>query len=930
MRSAIKTASSLLQQLAHQVLSRYQSELPDLSRYHILVPNALAAQQLSSYLSQKSPSALLGPDVSSLRALTNRLVNLPENSPRIINDHARQLILLDALRSHAGLFNQANLWQIAAQLLQLFDELSLEQQLFLEQPANDWQTHLQQAYQLEQPVLPQLTREAHMVQILWRAWKDELAQLGLMDETQAYIQRLAQPLPNQQQQFILLGYEQLSRVEQCWCQQQQLAGQLEIADTWIQPAMQYPQQTLVKLALDLSQAVEQRVTELKQTTDLKSLQQHLSVFSAQHGEQEAEAVVLQVRDWLNRDKNNLAIVCEDRKLARRIRALFERDQIQLRDTAGWSLATTSAAGLLERWLECIEEDFNHIPLLDLLKSPFYYQGEDREAYLQSIYRFEQDIVYHLNISANIQRYTTALEQRHLQLEHWQPENYTAIKQELLALAQHAEPLIKHYQSKKPASATKHLDTLMQSLENTGMLSLLQQDAAGEKVIQTLQQMALYQPPACQLSWQDFRTWLSGALEQAIFAPQTQSARVHLLNLQQAEYCDFDGIILAGCDEKNLPGKPAQSPIFNQRVRKSLGLHHWAQQKQLMLTRFGDSLASAATILITHTEEANGEWQKPSPWLSSLEDLVSMACGESLQHPYLRHWLAAANRSSHRQHVRPQPALFPGEIPGKLSASQYRRLMHCPYQFFAADGLGLKAEEHVIEQVQKSDYGSLVHRILHAFQRPVKGLKPPFTDTITQHNRDAALVHLLQLSQQVFSAELEDNIVNRGWQQRWLDLCPSWLDWLIEHQAEGWQLLELEEKYQTSIAENLILYGRLDRIETRDDSHGIIDYKTGSTGSKQDLLAGEEVQLLSYSHLLAPVSQVSYVALGGDKVEPKQQLQDDELEDLRHKDWLRLTRIAELWKASCAFPAWGTAQVCQYCDMSGLCRKQIWEADAPAE
>lgn len=869
---------------------------------------------------------MLGPAITSLRSWITQHQVLEENSPRIINEHARRLILLDALREHAELFNQASLWQITEQLLQLFDELSLEQQTFLEQPEADWQQQLEQAYQLQQGKLPQLTREARMVQTLWRAWQEQLAAHRLMDDTRAYIQRLASPVGDHEQVFILLGYDQLSGVEQAWCQQQHAAGKLVYADAWLPSEQQHPQQHLAGLAYDFQQPMAQRAAQLRGIGEPSALMETVSVYSARHGEQEAEAVILQVREWLHQGLSNLAVICEDRKLARRIRALFERDQVPIRDTAGWSLATTSAASVLERWLECIEEDFNHVPLLDLLKSPFYQHPDERETHLQSIYRFEQDIVFHLNIAANIQRYIHALEQRHRQLAHWQPENYTAVKRQLQALEQHAAGLTRLYRSRRPAPPLSYLETLEQSLEATGIAPLLRRDPAGEKLLHTLEQMRLYQPQACRLSWQDFRTWLSNALEDAIFAPQTQAASVHLLNLQQAEFCGFDAVIMAGCDDKNLPGKAPQSPIFNQRVRASLGLQHWSQQKQLRLTRFQKTLATAPRILFTHTREVDGEWQKPSPWLTSLEDLVQLAWGTSLQNTRLPYWLDSPPRNNSKHYPRPAPELTDDAIPKRLSVSQYRRLMHCPYQFYAANGLQLKPEEHVVEQVQKSDYGNLVHTILYAFHQPLKDFMPPFGEPVNRNNRGAALQHLTTLSHQVFDSELEDNIVNRGWKQRWLDLCPAWIDWLIEHRQQGWEIHELEQQHEIDIAANLSLYGRLDRIETRERQLGIIDYKTGSISSKQDLLNGEEVQLLSYSHLLSPVAEVSYVSLAGDKVETRFPLGDDQLDELRQQDWQRLRDIAELWQKACAFPAWGATQVCQYCDMAGVCRKQIWEAD----
>ncbi len=100
--------------------------------------------------------------------------------------------------------------------------------------------------------------------------------------------------------------------------------------------------------------------------------ERLAVLDAAEAEPEARAIELQVRIWWLEGKRNIGIVTNDRKLARRVRALLERANILIQDAAGWRLSTTSAAAALIRWLDCIESNFFYGSLLDLLKSPFLH------------------------------------------------------------------------------------------------------------------------------------------------------------------------------------------------------------------------------------------------------------------------------------------------------------------------------------------------------------------------------------------------------------------------------------------------------------------------------------------------------------------------------------------------------------------------------
>jgi ATP-dependent helicase/nuclease subunit B len=91
---------------------------------------------------------------------------------------------------------------------------------------------------------------------------------------------------------------------------------------------------------------------------------------APHLEAEARAVATWAAERLHAGKRDLALIALDRETARRVRALLERMDVLAADETGWTLSTTAAAAVIDRWLECVASDFPHVELLDLLKSPF--------------------------------------------------------------------------------------------------------------------------------------------------------------------------------------------------------------------------------------------------------------------------------------------------------------------------------------------------------------------------------------------------------------------------------------------------------------------------------------------------------------------------------------------------------------------------------
>ena len=155
-----------------------------------------------------------------------------------------------------------------------------------------------------------------------------------------------------------------------------------------------------------------------------------STYLATNDEEQVRAIDFFVRQNLLAGKKNIVVISEDRKLSRRLRALLERANVQLNDKAGWSLATTQASTVVERWLECIEEDFSAYPLLDCLKSPFVKITDDTSQRLmtfrKNIYRLEHDIIFHENVSSNIDQYKKQLKRRLKRLTHWPQNSYNEL------------------------------------------------------------------------------------------------------------------------------------------------------------------------------------------------------------------------------------------------------------------------------------------------------------------------------------------------------------------------------------------------------------------------------------------------------------------------------------------------------------------------
>ena len=962
----IPYADDPLALLAQHLLEDYSEQLPDLTQAVVLLSEPHAAKRLRHILLQQTEQlghqALLCPQILNIRDWASIQFNKAENdSHSICGQHQRELILFDALTQHRDLLGSGNPWHLTDDLLKFFDQLTSNQKK-LPDNYDDFEKEIADAYGISAKDFPALGHEATLVFTLWNAWHTQLNAEKLFDSEAAYLLGLNADILQNENTLYIAGYHQFSIAEQNWLKQLiqkqrcqlYLHGQAEINSS--PDNTEYHPDTPVSNILDNlnvkttettlshysrfinscynhnSQPFIERAAGFPNTSS-NEIDKQLKLLFCKGHEQQAHAVELQVRRWLLDGKNNIGIVTENRRLARRVRALLERADVPLQDLAGWALSTTRAGAVLERWLECIEEDFSHLPLLDLLKSPFIFSSLDSQQVKHATYRFEQDIIRHENIARNLQSYKKTIHSRADKLQWSSATSETLIK--ILESFEVANELLKPL-LKGSHKAHTYIEALSASLEVLGITNLLQEDAAGIRIIEmleTLKHSALQYE--LKFQWADFRTWLGRSLEKFVFTPEKSTSPVTLMGLGQSRLQQFDALIIASAEHEHLPGKTSLTPFFNNTVRLQLNLSTTHEILTERFHHFRRLLEAAPEVLITANDEENGEHVPLSPWLEIIHQFYLQAYSTSLEDTELKDLInnpdtfviRCSEDSLPDKTIQAKTSLPKELIPQHYSPSSYQKLIDCPYQFFAAQALNLSANEEVQEALSKSDYGERVHQCLEAFHKNIEWLPDPFKEIVTENNRESAIVCLQKISQQVFARDLDDNFEHSGWLEHWLKLIPSYIDWQIKNASE-WQFYKAELKSEINWQKDIVLKGRLDRLDKNETGLSIIDYKTGKSAKLAEIEQGEAVQLpfyalLAKAELNSSVNCVSYLDLSNN-IKFGAQLADDALESISLKISERLGQLINEMSDGKSLTAWGDEETCQYCNISRLCRKQAWK------
>lgn len=952
----VNHGSNIQETISQFICEHFEENLPDLSQLVVLVPAPdliyTFRKTLLEALSTRQFSAFIGGEITPLKKWIDQNIDLTLTDSRFINNHCRQLIILQALQDYPAHFKDENLWQVAASLMHLFDELTTHHLQLDQLDQNEWLRKVQALYGIE-TCSEHLSSEARLIYTLWQAWQQQLSDDSLIDQASAYVSRLNSATTEQfrNRVFVIAGAETLTANELAFIktiantnkvyffiqanpEEIQVTGSpdhflarlleglnFKYSDDYLKPLETTPIEQAFKHQLP----IHERAQQLPQATN----NNNFHIFAANSEEQEAAAVDLQIRQWLLEGKRNLAIVTENRKLARRVRALLERAGINLVDSVGWSLSTTSAASVVEKWLESIEQDFAATSFLDFLKSPFNFGNDNSDNYLQNIFRFEQDVILYENISGNLQRYIKTLQRRQHRLHHWESQCYSEIDQLLSLLERASAPLAQLFSANKKRPASQYLIALSDSLQQLGLTNTLAENEAGNLILDEITHML----NACRISepemnWFDFRTWLASALENHHYSPSTQASHVRLLNLKQSNSGYYQGLIIASADASQLPGPAPKVPFFNNYVRHSLGLPDWQLHKSEHYYLFRRLVQSADQVIVSYCREKANEEQQVSPWLQTIIDLYTTMKNEKALSTPLHDLLASGKTAVLSStsieppgiSTTPAPEISDTDLPLHFSSSRHQRLINCPYQFYANDILGLKAADELITELQKSEYGQKVHKILERFHNEKYSADHSFEDSLSALNT---------LSEEIFKQDIEDNFLHRGWLKRWQDHCAGYLKWQQQRQKD-WSFKSAELKQETVLAENISLDGRIDRIDQQQSELGIVDYKTsGKTPSQQDVDTGEDIQLSTYTLLLDKVKQVEYLKLdeAKGKVSSGATLNADELPGITQSTRERLQILIKQLKQSAPLVANGEDDYCRFCQFSGLCRKPHWKLNA---
>ncbi len=679
------------------------------------------------------------------------------------------------------------------------------------------------------------------------------------------------------------------------------------------------------------------------------------LLAARRFEELAWTAAKSIESHLISGKKNIALVAQDRLAARRARALLSRlgSALRIRDETGWKLSTTRAAAALDSYIEIMrapKEGPSASALLEFLQNPYFdlshSLNQAPEVCVGLIAQLE-DILIASQAKSGWETFIMAIERAN----GYAATNGASLNTHLIDLIKFVRRLHIDWQQSMVDCSGAYL-RLQKNLQEAGMVQRLEKDAAGKQLLEVLKGFDLssgvYKDVKMRLP--EWLSLLKTVIEEASYeeAGKEAQATLSILPLSSTRLRQFDAVVLVGCDEQQLPAFSEPPLFFSDTLNRYLKSSTIAAQYIQQARDLSQLLVSCKNVdLLWQSKSKGGEPLRPSAWIQRLQ-------------VNLKDW-QIINAKPEAYEGKSQPIVMslstPDQdlaIPVTVSPSAYKALRDCPYRYYVSSLLGLRKAKEFEEGFDASLAGQTLHALLKTFFQALKTEEEKSHSPIHQSNearRQWMIDHLMRYSEKEFERLIAGDARVLGTLRDWQKQSPSFIDWQIEREHQGWRYhdAELPIGFTLSLTDpdgvqrDIRIAGRADRFDIHESDStaaAVIDYKNQKMKKIVDRSDNilDDPQLLIYAraaneneiaaHLPGrTVGQAQWVTLKAelDKGEDKM-IRTHVVEDMPNAMVQFSEQIEKdlnnLW-ARKPMQAFAPDSVCQYCEARGICRKGMW-------
>ncbi|MBK6899343.1 MAG: PD-(D/E)XK nuclease family protein [bacterium] len=604
----------------------------------------------------------------------------------------------------------------------------------------------------------------------------------------------------------------------------------------------------------------------------------------------ADLVIAQLRDA---PRSRITVATADRGLARRIVDQLNDAGLDLDATDGDALSAHADGRLAWQLLRAAQTDLHHEPLLELLTHPHVTCGRDRADHARRTLAFEKEILRGQAAGAGLAGMRRRAVERDEACRQLWPDTRPEMTELVDDLARVLGPLLA-LATGAPAPCGRHVAALRAAWAVAAPDHAFDRAAfaaapARAALAGLLDDLAAADAALAPLSAAEFAALVSRQAGRIQVRPHRKlHLPVQVTGLLEARLDHVDLLVLAGMNEGVFPDEPRRRTLLLGRPwRERHGLPDWRADLGLDAELFLRLLHGGRQVAVTWSREREGRPVLPSPLVGRL--LLALPRDPAAA-PAPAPWrraapdddAIAAAQARFRSEPAARPVWAPTRTLSKISHTALRAWRGCPYRFLLESGYELREEDRVLEELQRKDYGSIVHDALARFLRDGgEGRR-----CLRGGRADACRRALDAAVDEAFAARLGDLPQRRLWEAAFLAAGERIVEVELAR-AGAWEPVALETSFEFTLGSlrdwlaqqgaadlpdtpaevaGIAVTGRLDRADLARDGATVqvIDYKTGEPPTRKAVLDGEDLQLALYA-LAVRLGGVGGVPAGADLI-----------------------------------------------------------------
>ena len=329
-----------------------------------------------------------------------------------------------------------------------------------------------------------------------------------------------------------------------------------------------------------------------------------------------------------------------------------------------------------------------------------------------------------------------------------------------------------------------------------------------------------------------------------FTGGSQGGGLQIMGLLEARNLDFEYLIVLSANEGTLPPEAPQGSLVPFNLRKGFGMPVYTEHDALYSHSFYNLVLRAKQVHLFYNAVNEGQAKgEPSRFIYRLKYETDFQITESTLvnqvHALPVKTISVAKAPAVMQAL--NSWLVSESDPGKsLSPSAVNTYINCSLQFFFMQVLGLRSVEEVSEEMDSSDFGNVLHKAMERLYTGLINEKKSITAEPSDFERLIAQAEeaVNQSFDQKFSFEKDDVYELAGRNLIVRDVITKYVSKLLEQDKAyaPFEVLILEsgKKYNYEMnlqtpsgLQKIRLGGQIDRIDRKEGTVRIIDYKTGS-------------------------------------------------------------------------------------------------------